>query len=594
MFFCLVAWTDPWHHFYWRRHEIIRIEPFDYAHAINGPGYFVHAAYCTLLVVFAILLLARASVRSSGMFRAQAGLMLFGVSFPWVASILQISNVFGAVYVDLAVMTFGVTALAFLPDVLRYKLLDLTPVAWAAVVEGMSDPVVVFDPAGRLVELNPAARELADQPYPAVTRNRGLAGIRVLARSGQADRPIKQLGEASFAIEGRDAAYASWFDARISRLGDGEHPAGWVLVLRDITERRRAEEERARTVREQAARAEAEASNRAKDRFLATLSHELRTPLTPILAGVTALLDDPSTPSSIRAFLEMTRRNTVLEARLIDDLLDISRIEHGKLHLRHERVNAHELISNVLTICRGEIAAAGLELGEEIAAGRFTIYADPIRIQQVLWNLVKNAIKFTPNGGLVRVLSRNVDTPSVGEKSTNLIIEIHDTGIGIAEQNLDLIFDIFEQGGVSGTRNYGGLGLGLTLSRWIAEEHGGKLSVASDGPNQGATFSLDLPTITSVDATDNGARADESLPMVQRQRPAPILTSPGTMSAGHPLKILLVEDNNDTLHYLCEILSRRGHIVRAADSLLSARLVAAEFEMRPARDRYRTSRRQRS
>ncbi len=220
-----------------------------------------------------------------------------------------------------------------------------------------------------------------------------------------------------FELIGPDADGSSAFDARISRLdadpgglgslGDGgvglPAAAGWVLVLRDISASKRAEGERVRVLREQAARAEAEAANRAKDRLLATLSHELRTPLSPVLATVTAILERPDTPEPMRPVMEMIRRNLNMEVRLIDDLLDLTRVRGGKLHLKREAVDAHELIHRVAEICRDDVRAAGLHLDLDLAARRHDIDADPIRLQQVLWNLLKNAIKFTPVGGTVTV-----------------------------------------------------------------------------------------------------------------------------------------------------------------------------------------------
>ena len=263
----------------------------------------------------------------------------------------------------------------------RYRLLDLTPVAWAAVVRGMDDAVFVIDRHGRIVELNPAAERLLGREAargPGVPRRRGSStdGRRWPAGwTGSASR-----GTASFELIGPDPAGSSVFDARISRLGGGAEgraahrprrregrtrsgAAGWVLVLRDISASKRAEGERVRVLREQAARAEAEAANRSKDRLLATLSHELRTPLTPILATVTAILERPDTPEPMRPALEMIRRNVNLEVRLIDDLLDLTRVRGGKLHLKREAVNAHELIHRVAEICRDDLAAGGAPAG---------------------------------------------------------------------------------------------------------------------------------------------------------------------------------------------------------------------------------------
>ncbi|MFI5457596.1 MAG: histidine kinase N-terminal 7TM domain-containing protein, partial [Isosphaerales bacterium] len=500
----LVAWTNPLHHLYWIGHEDVVIGKLHLAKPVYGPGFWAHFSYCYLLIAVETLLLAQAVVRSAGVYRAQAAVLLFAVMLPWVASMIDMSQVFGWIYVDAAAMTFGVTGLAFLPGLFRYRLLDLTPVAWAVVVKGMNDPVVVMDPSGRIVELNPAAQRLASRPYSEVLGTdaaRAFSHWNVLAErlSG-----IVEHGESSFEIVGGDSEQPSSFDARISRLGEAGSPSGWILVLRDITEQKRAAEERVRMVSEQAARAEAESANRAKDRFLATLSHELRTPLSPVLATVTAMLGDSTTPDSLHTVLEMIRRNVVLEARLIDDLLDLARIGRGTLHLKREVIDAHEMINHVIEICDDDLRHARLELELDLAACRHHVDADPIRFQQVLWNLIKNAIKFTPSGGQVTVRSRDREGACDGESAARLVIEVSDTGIGIEPDSLGRIFDIMEQGGTAATRQFGGLGLGLTLSRSIVEQLDGRLAAASAGAGLGATFTVEMPTVPAPATAPGG------------------------------------------------------------------------------------------
>ena len=299
----VVAWTNPLHHLYWVTH-VPRLEgQFHIIIPVYGPGFWVHFGYCYVLVAVSAFLLAQASVQSAGVYRAQAVVMLFAVIVPWIVNVIDMSQVFGYIHVDAAAMTFAVTGLAFLPGLFRFRLLDLTPVAWAVVVKGMNDPVVVFDPWGRIVELNQAAVRLIGRPYSELL---GADAAIAFAHWGSlAERltGFKQRVEDAFEIDGPDPRVSGSFDARISRLGEDVHPAGWVLVLRDVTLQKRAAQERLRMLREQAARAEAEATNLAKDRFLATLSHELRIPLTPVLATVTAMLSDPDTPGSLGGVL---------------------------------------------------------------------------------------------------------------------------------------------------------------------------------------------------------------------------------------------------------------------------------------------------
>ena len=189
--------------------------------------------------------------------------------------------------------------------------------------------------------------------------------------------------------------------------------------------------------------------------------------------------------------MEMIRRNVNLEVRLIDDLLDLTRIRGGKLHLKREAVDAHELIHRVLDICRHDPRAAGIRLELDLAARRHDIDADPIRLQQVLWNLVRNAIQFTPEGGTITVRTRDGGGAGKGDRPASaaaLLIAVSDTGIGIAPDMLPRIFALFEQGSDSSARRSGGLGLGLTISRSIVEQHGGRLVATSEGEGLGATF----------------------------------------------------------------------------------------------------------
>src|SRR5207244_5771144 len=204
-------------------------------------------------------------------------------------------------------------------------------------------------------------------------------------------------------------------------------------------------------------------SNLAKDQFLAMLSHELRTPLTPVLASAFALENEQALPENIRESLQMIHRNVELEARLIDDLLDLTRISQGKVQLNLETVDAHKLLCNALEICQAEIGQKRLDLRVDLTAEKFHLKADRARLQQIFWNLIKNSVKFTPNGGQISIFTKN-------DPGEQLRIEIVDTGVGIEPESLPKIFDAFEQGGRT---QLGGLGLGLAISKTLAEAHKG-------------------------------------------------------------------------------------------------------------------------
>jgi signal transduction histidine kinase len=321
---------------------------------------------------------------------------------------------------------------------------------------------------------------------------------------------------------------------------------GWaaVLTLTSMTlaaamaERRRAEA----MIEEQ--KSAIEAAHRTKDNFLAMLSHELRTPLTPIVAALETLKEEPLDPGEAKAALAMIRRNIDLESQLIDDLLDLTRISAGKLQLQLEPLDAHRAVSNVLEMCASELSDKQLHLSLDLRAEDHHIAADAPKLQQIIWNLLKNAIKFTRENGVVTISSSN-ETPQ------SLTIRVTDTGIGIEPEMMERIFNRFEQGDRSFQRRFGGLGLGLTISKSLAEAHGGTLLVESEGRGHGASFSLKIKTV----------------PPPERAR-QPRQT--GANSIRRSFRILLVDDHPDTSIALEKLLTRRGHTVAAARDVQSA------------------------
>jgi HAMP domain-containing protein/signal transduction histidine kinase/ActR/RegA family two-component response regulator len=293
-------------------------------------------------------------------------------------------------------------------------------------------------------------------------------------------------------------------------------------------------------------------SNLAKDQFLAMLSHELRTPLTPVLASALALESEESLPEEVHESMQMIRRNVELEARLIDDLLDLTRISKGKVQLNFEVVDAHTLLHNALEICQTEIDQKHLALQLQLTAEKVHLRADPARLQQIFWNLIKNAVKFTPKDGQISISTSN-------GPDDKLRVEVADTGLGIEADSLPKIFDAFEQGG---RPQMGGLGLGLAISKTLVEAHKGTISAESGGRNKGAKFTLSFPTCAKVDA--------QATPAV----------SPTTVQR-RSMRILLVEDHEDTNRSLTKLLRRRGYDVQSARSVQSAIDLAgkAEFEV---------------
>ena len=322
----------------------------------------------------------------------------------------------------------------------------------------------------------------------------------------------------------------------------GDH-TGFSMLVHDATAAWRD----AQALRE--AKEEAERANRAKDRFLAVLSHELRTPLAPIAAAAQLLERTATVPDKLAHLLPMIRRNVALEARLIDDLLDLTAIGAGKVNLRLQPVDVHKLIHAVAEMLEGDVQRSGLTLDLHLDAPESVVQGDEARIQQVLWNIVRNAVKFTPSGGRVEVRSR-----LVGDE---LEVSCTDTGIGIHADALPRIFLAFEQADADVSRRFGGLGLGLAIAHGLVARHHGSLSAHSDGRDRGAVFTLRLPTTQASSVQAEAPEADDG-----SARPPP------------SVHVLLVEDNRDAADALGLSLHDLGYRVTHAYSCDEAMTLA--------------------
>jgi signal transduction histidine kinase/ActR/RegA family two-component response regulator len=387
----------------------------------------------------------------------------------------------------------------------------------------------------------PARKEIADAIYDEVK----------IAPAGAIDRVLSfgvpfQLVEQPFTGEG---GMTHFVNVNLLRLqGSHQTVEGILYLVEDKT-------------RDVTLRQELIGANAAKDQFLALLSHELRNPLTPVIAMVGEL--EASTPDSpeTRHALEVIRRNVELEARLIDDLLDVTRIAKGKLQLSFEAVSVHEILQRAYEICRDEANAKQLHVEYHFNAQEAYVEADPARLQQVFWNLIKNGVKFTPENGQIIVETLN---PNPNE----IQIRVKDSGIGIEADKLDRIFNAFEQGQLSITRRFGGLGLGLAISKAMVEAHGGKIRAESAGKDQGATFTISLKTVAApalVPAGNDGAQPDQKKEAVESKR--------------H--RVLVVDDHEDTCTGMKMMLERRGYRITVAHNAKEAveKAAAQEFDL---------------
>jgi len=318
----------------------------------------------------------------------------------------------------------------------------------------------------------------------------------------------------------------------------------FIGTMLEITDRKNAQ------ILLERAKNEAEEANRAKDRFLAMLSHELRTPLTPVLMTIASLRREPNLSDDLRRDLELLHRNVELEALLIDDLLDLTRIAHGKLELHNDAVDIHATIEHALSISAGDLTGKKIQVLRHFDAREHHCWGDAARLQQVFWNLMKNAAKFTPENGRIEISTRNTGTHQ-------LVVEIRDNGIGIDDELMPRIFDAFEQGGESMTSKYGGLGLGLAICKRVVDLHHGTIEAQSEGKGRGAKFTVTLNAMETSLLEGPVLFLESEPPRVKH------------------VHILFVEDHEDTARVLGRILRNAGFEVTHAGTMAEALSVAA-------------------
>ena len=319
----------------------------------------------------------------------------------------------------------------------------------------------------------------------------------------------------------------------------------------EIAERKQAEEERAQLlIREQAARAEAEQANRTKDEFLATLSHELRTPLTAILGWSHLVRTGGLDKSQLGRAVETIERNARSQSQLIDDLLDVSRIITGKLQIEPVRIDLCAVVESAIEAVRPSFEAKNISFKTVMTRKGCLVSGDANRLQQIFWNLFSNAVKFTPEGGTVRV--------EVKEKKPHVRVAVTDSGSGITAEFLPYIFDRFRQADGSTTRMHGGLGLGLAIVKHLVQLHGGEVEVTSEGKNKGATFIVTLPL-----ALSDASLAEERNAASEANGNG---AAPGLLQFLKGLRILVVDDEADSRDLVSAILTRCGSEVNCCES----------------------------
>lgn len=383
------------------------------------------------------------------------------------------------------------------------------------------------------VQLFPLMPKVLALPSPAQLENANLALQSQVTERLRIEKELKRY----------QTQLESLVAERTQALTDANH-----TLQEEIIERRQIEEERNRLLtREQAARAEAEQANRLKDEFLAVLSHELRTPMGPILGWSQMLLGGKLDPIKSRIALTTIERNAKLQVQLIADLLDVSKILSGKLSLNVTAVDLNTVITAALETVQLAADAKTLQVQTLLPATASIVRGDVVRLQQVVWNLLSNAIKFMPIGGQIEVSLAHVDPQAQ--------IRVKDTGKGISASFLPYVFDHFRQEDGTTTRHFGGLGLGLAISRQIVELHGGRIWVESLGENQGATFTVELPLLRTPNLIENVADTAlaslDDLPLTN-------------------LRVLVVDDEPDSREIVAFVLEQAGAEVIAVGAAIAA------------------------
>ncbi len=414
-------------------------------------------------------------------------------------------------------------------------------------LSSIGDCVLVTDKEGRITFMNPVAEEVTGWKLNEAIGRPTTEVFQILDEHTRApvESPVEKVlregvivGLANHTLLIRKDGSEIPIDDSGAPIRDGRGGIrGVVLVFRDFTSHKLAEQEVL------AAKDAAETANKAKDQFLAMLSHELRTPLTPVLATLNLWEASEEVPPALRGDVEMLRRSIELEARIIDDLLDLTRIARGLLSFSPENTDVHSLVEFLVGLSQSELQNKVLKLTLKLDAPRHHVHTDAGRLQQVLWNVLRNAIKFTDQGGAITITTFN-------DAQDRLDITFHDTGIGMTPETLSKLFIPFEQADPTRNRLYGGLGLGMAISNALVDLLDGEIRAESPGLGLGSTFTVTFPTV-------DPAAAGSELAYAPRKSEV-------------KLRLLIVEDHGDTARALARLLENRGFTTKIAQNVTTA------------------------
>ncbi len=541
----VMLWTSAANHLYWKRIWLVQSLPVTIIGREYGPGFWLFIGYSYCIVALTVAVPLWRLVRRGPLERRQTILFIGAGMVPYVANILTVFDLTPLHYVDFTPFAFAFTGVCVTWILFRYRFQNLVPVAWETVVEGMTDSVIVLDTADRLIELNPAARQL-------LTRQ-GIQGMGRTAREAFAGRPellevLKTREAKPVDITFHQDGVERTFEVVLTPLRDRRGlVVGRLLDVRDVTARRQAAREL------EASKKAAEAGANAKARFLAIMSHEIRTPMNGIL-GMAGILLHSSLPPEQRDYAEAIHLSARSLLTILNDILDFSKIEAGKLDLQRVTFNLRSVLFDVVRLMEVSARQKGLVLKFRFPAEVPTgVWGDPTRLRQVVLNLVGNAIKFTRSGEVLV----SAEAPEVSGADALFQIAVQDTGPGIPEEKLPVVFEEFSQLDGDPAAAQSGTGLGLAISRRLVETMGGRLLVRSQ-VGVGSKFTIEL-------------RLDLQ---TQPAAPEPPSRHPATVADAdrgyQGRRILLAEDNRINQRVAVLMLEKLGCQVDVAENGLEA------------------------
>lgn len=477
----LMVWTNEWHHLHYSRTSVTELEELFLLNIEVGPWYIIHTIVFYMFLLAGFVLLLKRYFATNRIIKKQILFILTGAIIPWIANITYLAGIRPFEHLDITPYAFVITGIVISIGLIRFKLFELLPVAREKIIEEMNEGVLILDEQFQVLDLNPAMRHLL-KPI-----NKSVVGKSFFSIFNDQESLFKLLRQKKSSILDlliKIDRHTRHFEVNIKPLHNKKGLiTGMFLIFRDITERKKNEAELIQSKRE------AEAANKTKSEFLANMSHEIRTPLHGII-GFLDLLMKTDLNQVQQQYLETVDESAKSLSDIINDILDLSKIESGKFELNLVKTDVIELPRQALDTFAEQALEKNLEMFLYIYPDtpRF-IMADTVRLQQVITNLLSNAVKFTEKGKV----ELRIEIPrQAHKKMTNIRFSIKDTGIGISEENQQMIFESFTQEDISTTKKFSGTGLGLTLSNKLLAFMDSELQVESKR-GRGSTFYFDLP-----------------------------------------------------------------------------------------------------